>query len=248
MTIAMRLETVRTQLASACREAGRDPAGVHLVVVSKNAAPSEVVEVVRAGQRCFAENYVQHALAKMQSVSELTAGTAHCRAVLEWHLIGQLQSNKAARAALAFDVIESLASASAARAISRAMTRATVAAPTPTAAAPRRVVPARSVLLQVRLGGPAGRGGVAPQEACAFARTICELPGLRLDGVMAVAPQGEPPRAAFSRLAGVLEELRNARLPNAPLTQMSAGMSGDFPEAIAAGATIVRIGRAVFGH
>ena len=128
-------------------------------------------------------------------------------------------------------MIESLASSSAARAISRAMSeQGTV----------------RPVLLQIRLGGPAGRGGVEPADALDLARLITDAPGLLLDGVMGVAPQDETPASAFARLAETLEQLRAASLPNAPLRHLSAGMSADYAEAIVAGATIIRIGRAIF--
>ena len=231
MTVALRLEVVRAEVADACREAGRDPAEVQLIAVSKNADAAAIVEAFRAGQRVFAENYLQDAIPKIRAVSEVLGEKIDDPARISWHFIGQLQSNKAAGAARAFDVIESLASASAARAISRAMSAQGAVRP---------------VLLQVRLGGPAGRGGIEPVGALDLARLVTDSPGLVLDGVMGVAPQGEPAAGAFARLAEILEELRTAGLPNAPLRQMSAGMSVDYPEAIAAGATIVRIGRAIF--
>lgn len=231
MTVVRRLEVVRAELVAACRGAGRDPADVQLIAVSKNADAAAILEAFRAGQRVFAENYLQDAIPKIRAVGAVLGGKTDDPARISWHFIGQLQSNKAAGAARAFDVIESLASASAARAISRAMSlRGEV----------------RPVLLQVRLGGPAGRGGVEPVDALDLARLVTDSPGLVLDGVMGVAPQAEPAASAFARLAEILEELRTAGLPNAPLRQMSAGMSADYHEAIAAGATIIRIGRAIF--
>jgi pyridoxal phosphate enzyme (YggS family) len=223
-TIAERLDGVRSAVAEAVRAAGRDDREVRLVAVSKNVGVSGILDAVAAGHREFGENYVQEALVKIAAVD---------RDDLRWHMIGQLQSNKAAKAARCFHLLHSLDSASAARAISKAMVADTATS---------------NVLIQIRLGGASGRGGVEPEQAAAFARAVTTLPGIRLDGVMGVAVQGVDARRQFARLREVLETLRALGLPNAPLTQLSAGMTDDFREAVLEGSTIVRIGRAIFGE
>lgn len=218
---AHRLDTVRAQVAAAAQKAGRSPADVRIVAVSKYADAAAVTALADAGQRDFGENYVQSALAKI---------TALQRPDLRWHLIGPLQSNKAARAARAFYLIHTLASESAVAAIAQALR--------PTATTCR-------VLVQIRLS--IGRAGVEPEEASDFVFAATNGTGIIVDGVMGLAPLGEDPRPHFARLRRVLDDLRALRLPNAPLSEMSAGMSDDFVDAIAEGATMVRIGRALFG-
>ncbi len=221
LTISERLARVREALEASCHAVGRDPADVCLVAVSKRVNVAALLEAVAAGQVDFAENYLRDALPKI----EACAGYG-----LRWHMIGQLQSNKAARVAQAFDVVQSLTSAKAARAISRAMS----------AAGPR------DVLIQVKLGGGAERGGVAIDEVPELAAEVADLPGVRLCGLMGVAPVDGPARPAFARLRRAFEDLRAAAPGGAEITELSAGMSGDFADAIAEGATIVRIGSAIF--
>jgi pyridoxal phosphate enzyme (YggS family) len=222
--IAERLGEVRTRLADAVARAGRNPDDVRLIAVSKNVDADAIRAAHEAGQTDFGENYVQPALAKMDALGD-TPG-------IRWHMIGQLQSNKAARVARAFDVVHSLASTSAARAMSRALGEQGRSS---------------AVLVQVHLGGGTGRGGVEPEQVPALAREVCGLPGLVLDGVMGVAPRDEEARPAFARLRCLLEQLRGLGLEQAPLRELSAGMSEDYEAAILEGATLVRIGRAIFG-
>ena len=220
--IGRRLERVRRSVDDAALRAGREPSDVRIVLVSKYATVDQVRAAADLGHCDFGENYLQEAIVKMRAVG--VSG-------LNWHFIGQLQSNKAAAVARAFTMIHTLSSASALRRVSAAMTTAD---------------DSRRVLLQVRLGGGTARGGVEPGAAEDMARTIAAAPGVVLDGIMGVAPPESPPRPHFARLKVLLERLRALGLANAPLGEMSAGMSGDFEEAIAEGATLVRIGRAVF--
>lgn len=222
--VSQRLLAVRGEIADCARSVGRDSGEITLVAVSKRVPLDVVRAAVEAGQKDFGENYVQEGLAKIEALSTPD---------LRWHLIGALQSNKAARAARSFHLLHSVCSESVARAISREMI-----------AAGREA----RVLLQVRLGGGPGRAGVEPQAAAAMARVVTELPGIQLDGVMGVAAQGESTRPQFARLFALLEQLRRLGLPRAPLREMSAGMSADFPDAIREGATIVRVGSAIFGE
>jgi hypothetical protein len=196
---------------------------VTLSAVSKRVAIPQIAEAVAAGQREFGENYVQEGVAKIEALANSN---------LRWHLIGRLQANKAARATRSFDLLHSVCSTSVAERVSRE------------AAVLGRTV---HVLLQIKLGGGEERSGVDPHEAEARARELCSLPGILLDGVMGIAPVGEDARRHFRSLYEVLERLRQADLPQAPLREMSAGMSGDFREAILEGATLVRIGTAIFG-
>jgi pyridoxal phosphate enzyme (YggS family) len=221
---ATRLARVRAEVAHAAEQAGRSPAAVRIIAVSKYADVEAVRALADAGQEDFGENYVQPALAKMQAVE---------RPHLRWHLIGALQSNKAARAASAFHLIHSVSSESALRAIARAM---------------EKTQGTCRVLIQIWLGGGGDRAGIAPNEAAAFLNAATIVPGILVDGVMGVAPVGGEPRRHFARLREVLESLRASRFPNAPLREMSAGMSEDFADAIREGATMVRIGRALFGE
>lgn len=218
---AERLARVRADVAAAAKQAGRLPEQIRIIAVSKYADAAAVTALAEAGQRDFGENYVQPALAKMESVH---------RADLRWHLIGALQSNKAARAASAFYLIHTLASESAVHAIARACSTADSTC---------------RVLVQIRLGD--GRAGVDPKRAGEFLERATAATGIIVDGVMGLAPLGDDARTHFARLRRVLEDLRALKLPNAPLREMSAGMTEDFREAIVEGATMVRIGRALFG-
>src|SRR4051795_1604793 len=221
--LAANLRAVRARIDAAARAAGRDPADVSLLAVSKT-WPAEAVRALAAlGQRDFGENRAQELLGKAAEVADLP---------LRWHFIGQLQRNKAAAVARLGAVVHTVDRESLARVLDRAG---------------REGGPV-DVLVQVDLGGAAGelasRGGAAPGDVPALADLVAGCPGLRLRGLMAVAPRGEEPRPAFARLAALAERLR-ADHPAA--VEISAGMSGDLEDAIAAGATIVRVGTALFG-
>ena len=196
---------------------------MRIIAASKYADVAALRAAIEAGQRDFGENYLQQAVAKIEALG---------RSDLTWHFIGALQSNKAAKAARIFDLIHTLASETALAAISRA----TPAGET------------RHVLVQIHLGGGGARAGIEPSAACDFIRAAAGAPGIRVDGLMGVAPLGEPARPHFARLRAVLEGLRALGLPHAPLREMSAGMSEDFEDAILEGATMVRIGSALFGR
>jgi pyridoxal phosphate enzyme (YggS family) len=221
--VGARLAEVRDRIADAAHAAGRPTEDITLVAVTKRVEVDRVREAADAGQRHFGENYVQEAIPKIDALASLD---------LRWHLIGGLQANKAARAARIFHLLHSVCSMSVAERVSRE------------AGVSGR---AMRVLLQIRLGGGEPRAGVDPSVAPSIAREICALPGVELDGVMGVAPLGEEARPHFARLRETLDELRAAGLPQAPLREMSAGMSADYRDAILEGATLVRIGSAIFG-
>lgn len=223
--IAAGLSAVRARIDAACRAAGRDPQGVRLVVVTKTFPASDVRILAGLGCTDVGENRDQEAKAKRAELG--ATGDA-----VRWHMIGQLQRNKARSVAGWADVVESVDRLELAEALSRAAE-----------AAGRRL----DALVQVSLDLPPApaRGGAAPGDVPALARAITALPGLRLAGVMAVAPHPGDPGEAFARLAEVAEGMRG--LVDGPLV-VSAGMSGDLEQAIAHGATQVRIGGAVLGN
>jgi PLP dependent protein len=222
--LAANLAAVRQRIAAAADAAGRDPGSVALLAVSKTWPAADVRALAGLGQLDVGENRAQELVAKAAELTDLP---------LRWHFVGQLQRNKAAAVARLGAVVHSVDRLPLVAALARAGE-----------AAGRPV----DVLLQVDLGGPPGdqavRGGADPAEIPALADAVAAAPGLRLRGLMAVAPRGEEPGPAFARLAALAERLR-ADHPEA--TELSAGMSGDLEAAIAAGATVVRVGTGVFG-
>lgn len=221
--VAAGLETVRGRIRAACGDAGRDPDEVHLVVVTKYFPASDVRILADLGVTDVGENRHQEAQAKAAECADLG---------LTWHFIGGLQSNKAAAVASYADVVESVDRAKLVAGLDRG--------------ARERDRPV-DVLLQVSLDPPGreGRAGADPTELDALAATVTASPALRLRGLMAVAPLGEDPGAAFARLA----EVRRGFLAAHPdAGWLSAGMSGDLEHAVRHGATHVRIGSAVLGQ
>jgi pyridoxal phosphate enzyme (YggS family) len=216
------LATVRERIDRACRDAGRDVDEVTLVVVTKFFPASDVRVLADLGVTHVGENRHQEAVAKAQECVDLG---------LVWHYIGGLQSNKAAAVASYADVVESVDRAKLLAGLQRgAHDRGTDL----------------DVLLQVSLDPPGreGRAGVDPADLPALAARVGEHDALRLRGLMAVAPLGEDPGAAFARLAAIRQEF-TAEHPWA--TSLSAGMSGDLEAAVQAGATHVRVGSAILG-
>jgi len=218
------LMRVRNQLVAACRACGRAPTSVTLLAVSKQQSIPAVRAVAAAGQRDFGESYAQEALDKMAALHDLQ---------LCWHFIGQLQSNKTRQIAEHFQWVHTL---------DRDKIAARLHEQRPDEAAPLQVC------IQVKLAEEAGKGGVWPDEVAALAAHIQKLPRLTLRGLMCIPPPVNDPAAQlaqFQRLAELQQQLNAGGLK---LDTLSMGMSGDFPAAIAAGATIVRIGTAVFGE
>jgi pyridoxal phosphate enzyme (YggS family) len=222
--IAAGLDDVRSRMAEAATTVGRDPQRVTLVVVTKTFPSSDIAILAALGVRDVAENRHQDAARKVAELAGLD---------VRWHFVGQIQSNKAARIAEYADVVHSVDSSR-------------VAARLGAGAEDRgRVV---TCLVQVNLDPDTTaevRGGVPESALTALADVVASTPGLRLGGLMGVAPLGVPAEPAFARLAAMSHELC-LRHPTA--TVISAGMSGDFAAAIRAGATHVRVGSAVLGR
>ncbi len=218
-------QVVRQRIADALAAAARPPDSVRLLAVSKT-FPAEAVRAVHAlGQRTFGENYVQEAVAKKAALAEVPG--------IEWHLIGPLQSNKAAAAARCFDWVESVDRERIANALSAA--RAGAAAPL-------------DVLVQVNVSGEGTKSGVAPEEALVLARHVAALPNLRLRGIMGIpAPVADPARLRreFAALRACYDACADAGFA---VDTLSMGMSADLELAIAEGSTEVRIGTAIFGE
>ncbi|MCB2020550.1 MAG: YggS family pyridoxal phosphate-dependent enzyme [Burkholderiaceae bacterium] len=226
-TIASRLHQVRARIAQACAAAGRPVQSVTLLAVSKTCAAPRLREAFDAGQRAFGENYVQEALDKMAQLADL-------RADIEWHLIGPLQSNKTRVVAGQFDWVHS---------VDRLKLAERLSAQRPAHLAPLQVC------LQVNISGEASKSGVAPADVPALARTVAALPGLRLRGLMAIpepAADFEAQRMPHRALRDLLSALQT-ELQSVPLDTLSIGMSDDLEAAVAEGATLVRIGTAIFG-
>ncbi len=227
MTISAQIARVRDSIAQAARAAGRDPAAVSLLAVSKTFGPKAVIEAADAGQREFGENYLQEAVDKMAAVK-----AQRPELVLSWHFIGPLQSNKTRPAAEHFDWVHSVDRLKIAQRLSDQR--------------PEGMAPL-NICLQVNVSGEASKSGVAPEELPALAAAVAALPRLRLRGLMAIPEPEEDPalqRKPFALLAQLQQRLRALGIATDVL---SMGMSADMPAAIAEGATIVRIGTAIFG-
>ena len=211
------LEAVRAEIVRACRDAGRDPAEVTLIAVSKTFGAEAIEPVIDAGQRVFGENRVQEAKAKWPPLMERHED-------LSLHLIGPLQSNKAKEAVALFDAIHSVDRASLCEALAKEIAKQ-----------------GRSPLLfvQVNTGAEPQKAGVLPEEADAFLAACRDTYGLTIAGLMCIPPVEEAPGPHFALTAQIAK--RNG------LKLLSMGMSADFASAIAMGATHVRVGSAIFG-
>ena len=218
-TIAERLAAVQTEIAAVCERADRDPAEVRLIAVSKTQPAAAIREAVAAGHADFGENRVQEGIAKLDELGDSSARI---------HLIGHLQRNKA-RFAGRFASVQSIDSVALAAAVSRRLD-----APLP-------------VLLEVNVAGEASKQGFAPSELEAALREIAALPNLEVEGLMTIAPLAADPEAVRP-VFRALREMRDALAGEWGLRELSMGMSNDYAVAIAEGATIVRIGRAIFGE
>ena len=208
---------VREEIARACREAGRDPASVTLVAVSKTFGADAIEPVIAAGQRAFGENRVQEAKAKWPPLIARHRG-------LELHLVGALQSNKTKDAVALFDAIHSVDRASLAEALGTEIVKQG-----------RRPL----LFVEINTGSEPRKAGVLPQDADAFLAACRDRYGLAISGLMCIPPQNEAPAPHFALTAKIAK--RNG------LALLSMGMSADYPIAIAFGATHVRIGTAIFG-
>lgn len=216
--VAARLSIVNDKISAAARAAKRDPATVKLVAVTKTFPPAVIAEAISAGQRVFGENRVQEAKSKWPDLKERHAD-------IELHLVGPLQSNKVKDAVALFDVIESVDRPKIARSLAEEMARV--------GKRPR-------LLVQVNTGEEPQKAGVFPAETEGFVRQCSDELGLSIEGLMCIPPFDEEPAPHFALLAKLAQRLG--------LNELSMGMSADFEQAIAFGATYVRVGTAIFGE
>jgi pyridoxal phosphate enzyme (YggS family) len=226
-SISGNLQAVNDRIATAAEAASRDRNSVQLLAVSKTFGADAVIEAAACGQRAFGENYLQEALDKMAAVR-----AQRPELLLEWHFIGPIQSNKTRPIAEHFDWVHSVDREKIAQRLSDQR--------------PSHLPPL-NICLQVNISGEASKSGVMPQEAAALAQRIAALPNIKLRGLMAIPePAGdeEAQRAPHRRLRLLAEDISRQGIT---LDTLSMGMSADLAAAIAEGATIVRIGTAIFG-
>ena len=226
MLIADRLTEVRARITAAARSAGRDPSSVRLIAVSKTVHMDQLREAYAAGQRDFGENRVQEALQKIQTSPELQA---------RWHLLGHLQSNKARKAGAAFATIQSVDSLELLQKLDQSASEAGVAL---------------ELLIQVDLAGEATKSGVTPRDVPRLFDAAGQLRAARVVGLMTLPPAPEIPEDArpwFRQMRNLRDKWLASGVPDSMLRELSMGMSGDFEVAVEEGATMVRVGTAIFG-
>lgn len=226
MPIADNLGKIRERIDAAASKAGRDPASVRLVAVSKNKSAALVDEAARCGQRLFGENYVQEFLAKAREVTE----------GVEWHFIGHLQSNKVRQIAGLVSMIHSVDRLSLAEEIDQQWGKLGLSC---------------DVLIEVNVAGEATKSGTTAAGVFELVRGVALLPNVRIRGLMTMPPFFDDPENArpyFRELRLLAGEIAADDIPGIEMKELSMGMSGDFEVAIAEGATLVRIGTAIFGE
>jgi pyridoxal phosphate enzyme (YggS family) len=227
-TIPQNLQAVHEQIAAAARTVSRDAHDVKLLAVSKTFGPDAVIEAAQAGQEAFGENYLQEALDKMAVIRRVQPNL-----LLEWHFIGPIQSNKTRLIAEHFDWVHS---------VEREKIAQRLAEQRPTH------LPPLNICLQINISGEASKSGVAPQDALQLAQIVARMPRLKLRGLMAIpepVEDMEQQRMPFRQLHAIFQQLNAHGLA---LDTLSMGMSADLVAAVAEGATMVRIGTAIFGQ
>ncbi|MDD5154089.1 MAG: YggS family pyridoxal phosphate-dependent enzyme [Desulfovibrionales bacterium] len=219
------IDAVQKRIYEAASRTGRDPSTVKLLAATKAVPAAGIREAVSCGLTLFGENYIQEARTKIEEVG----------LGVSWHFIGRLQTNKARYAVRLFDLIHSLDNEDLAMELNRR------------AAAVPRIMP---VLIEVNLSGEENKGGIVPDALLPFLEKVAVLPNLSVRGLMTMPPffaDPEKARPYFRRLKELGEEIQVRNIPNIRLEEVSMGMTGDFEVAIEEGATIVRIGTALFG-
>lgn len=225
-SIASNIEAIREQINSACIEAGRDPASVRLIAVSKTKPAELVREAFDAGQVEFGESYVQEFLEKFED--PLLEGIP-----IDWHFIGHLQSNKIRSIIGKVSLIHGIDKLSTAEELSKRAVQNNLQV---------------DYLLEVNTSGEASKYGMSPDDVLSEAESLFHLPNITLRGLMTIAsPNKIMAREEFRQLRLLLESLQNIAPDPSQLTELSMGMSGDFEEAIHEGATMIRVGSAIFG-
>ena len=226
MTITDNLAHIKERIRVAAEQAGRSAESVRLVAVSKTRPAADIIEALGAGQTIFGENYVQEFVAKSAQVKE----------PLEWHFIGHLQSNKVRSIAGLVTLIHSVDRLSLAQEISRQW---------------GKLGKSCDVLVQVNISGEASKSGTTEAGALQLVKDIASLPNLHVRGLMTMPPFFDDPEAArpyFAELKRLALRISAEGIPGVEMQELSMGMSGDFEAAILEGATLVRVGSAIFGE
>ncbi len=221
------IAAVTDKLILAARNCGRNPDEITLIGVSKRKSADVVARGIDAGLAHLGENYIQEGVEKIQTLE----GKKAC-----WHFIGHLQSNKARFAVQYFDYIHTVGSVKLAREISRQA---------------EKIGKVQKILVQVHIGGEDTKSGVAPEKAVDLVREIAGFSHIRVKGLMCMPPYCSDPedvRPYFRQLAGIRDEIKTLALPDVEMEHLSMGMSHDFAAAIAEGATMIRVGTAIFGE
>ncbi len=226
MSISSNLAQINQRIHAAAIKAGRDPAAVHLVAVSKTRPSADIIEAFQAGQTIFGENYIQELVPKLAEVTE----------AVKWHVIGHLQSNKVKYIAGQVALIHSVDRISLATEIDRQWGKLNKIC---------------DVLVQVNISGETSKSGTTEEGAIQLVRESALLPHIRVRGLMTMPPFFDDPEAArpfFAELRRLSEVVTALNISGVDMTELSMGMSGDFEAAIQEGATLVRIGTAIFGN
>ena len=226
MSIADNLRTVTSRIASAAKRAGRDPSSVRLIVVTKTVDTESIRNAVAAGALALGENRVQEAKDKIEKLGNIA----------RWHLIGRLQTNKAKYAVKLFDLIHSVDNLELAKELDKQAAK---------------VGKVQDVLIEVSIAGEAAKAGVAMQDVTTLVREAAKLKNISIKGLMTMPPYSENPedsRPFFRKLRDLAETMIKENMPSVSMKELSMGMSGDFEVAIEEGATMVRVGTAIFGE
>ncbi|VEN72628.1 Pyridoxal phosphate homeostasis protein [Candidatus Desulfarcum epimagneticum] len=221
-----RITHIRDRVRAAAMAAGRDPSEIRLVAAAKTMPAQTVAQAIKNGADIIGENYIQEARDKSAALTHMKAS---------WHFIGRLQTNKAKYAARIFDLIHSVDSVKLAREIDKQA---------------GKIGKTQRILIQVNIAGEASKSGVSPQEAPGLIREIAWFENLSARGLMTMPPffdDGERARPFFAALSRLRDEIAAQDIPGVSMEELSMGMTGDFEAAIQEGATLVRIGTAIFG-
>lgn len=225
MPIAANLARIKGRIQTAAEQAGRDPATVRLVAVSKTRPAADIITAFHAGQTLFGENYIQELVPKLEEVHES----------VQWHVIGHLQSNKVKYIAGRVAMIHSVDRLSLAQEIDHQWGKLGTAC---------------DILIQVNISGEASKSGTTGEGALQLVRECAMLPNIRVKGLMTMPPFFDDPEAArpfFSKLRELAKTVAAQKIAGVEMAELSMGMSGDFEAAIQEGATLVRVGTAIFG-
>ena len=226
MSIADNFRTVTSRIASAAKRAGRDLSSVRLIVVTKTVDVESIRHVVAAGALALGENRVQEAREKIEKLGNIA----------RWHLIGHLQANKAKYAVKLFDLIHSVDNLELAKELDKQAAK---------------IGKVQNVLIEVNIAGEASKAGMAVKEAPALVRETSKLKNVSIQGLMTVPPFADNPedsRPYFCVLRELAESIARENIPGVSMKELSMGMSGDFEVAVEEGATMVRVGTAIFGE